>query len=72
MHCRYVISIDATHLRGKYNGKLFIAIGMDANEGIFSLAFEYSDEESHDTWNFFSYAALALHREGTGRCRLAF
>ncbi|KAM7466139.1 hypothetical protein LguiB_013701 [Lonicera macranthoides] len=53
VHCRPLISIDATHLRGMYNGKLFVAMVMDANEEIFPLAFGYGDEESYDTWHYF-------------------
>ncbi|KAM7478613.1 hypothetical protein LguiA_026826 [Lonicera macranthoides] len=53
VHCRPIISVDATHLRGKYNGKLFIAMAIDANEGIFPLAFGYGEEESYETWNYF-------------------
>uniref|UniRef100_A0A2N9HX13 SWIM-type domain-containing protein n=2 Tax=Fagus sylvatica TaxID=28930 RepID=A0A2N9HX13_FAGSY len=39
MHCRPVVSIDATHLYGKYEGKLMIAMATDANNGIYPLAF---------------------------------
>ena len=38
-HCRLVISIDGTHLYGKYKGKLLIAMATDANNEIFPLAF---------------------------------
>ena len=38
--CRPIISIDRTHLKGKYKGILFIAIAMDGNDQIFSIAFE--------------------------------
>uniref|UniRef100_A0A2N9F9I0 CCHC-type domain-containing protein n=1 Tax=Fagus sylvatica TaxID=28930 RepID=A0A2N9F9I0_FAGSY len=39
VHCRPVISIDAIHLYGKYEGKLMIAMATDANNGIYPLAF---------------------------------
>ena len=38
-HCRPIISIDGTHLYGKYKGKLLIAMAIDANNEIFPLAF---------------------------------
>ena len=30
-HCRPVLSIDGTHLYGKYKGTLMIAMGCDGN-----------------------------------------
>ena len=30
-HCRLVLSIDGTHLHGKYKGTLLIAMGCDGN-----------------------------------------
>ena len=44
--CRPVITIDGTHMRGKYKEKLLIACGVDAVGHIFPLAFCMSDEES--------------------------
>uniref|UniRef100_A0A2N9GEK1 Transposase MuDR plant domain-containing protein n=1 Tax=Fagus sylvatica TaxID=28930 RepID=A0A2N9GEK1_FAGSY len=37
VHCRPVVCIDATHLYGKYEGKLMIAMATDANNGIYPL-----------------------------------
>ncbi|KAL5537914.1 hypothetical protein UlMin_043714 [Ulmus minor] len=37
-YCRPVISIDATHIKGKYRGVLFTAVCHDANQQIFPLA----------------------------------
>ena len=44
-HCRPVISINGTHLYGKYKGKLLIAMATDANNEIFPLAFAVVDDE---------------------------
>ena len=44
--CRLVISIDATHLYGKYNGKLMIAMATDANNKIYLVAFAIVESES--------------------------
>ncbi|XP_059291974.1 uncharacterized protein LOC132045411 [Lycium ferocissimum] len=49
-HYRPVISIDGTHVYGVYDIKLLIAVGMDANELIFPLAFVIAANESNDTW----------------------
>ncbi|XP_075633813.1 uncharacterized protein LOC142606331 [Castanea sativa] len=48
-HCRPVISIDATHLYGKYKGKLMIAMVTDANSKIYPLAFAIVESESTET-----------------------
>ena len=44
-HCRLIISIDETHLYGKYKGKLLIAMDTNANNEIFLLAFVVVDDE---------------------------
>nr|XP_023899821.1 uncharacterized protein LOC112011706 [Quercus suber] len=51
--CRPVISIDATHLYGKYKGKLMIAMVTDANNKIYPLAFAVVESESTETWGWF-------------------
>ena len=45
-HCRPVISIDATHLYGKYKGKY-------ANNKIYPLVFVVVESESTETWGWF-------------------
>ncbi|XP_050258972.1 uncharacterized protein LOC126703966 [Quercus robur] len=52
-HCRPVISIDGTHLYGKYKGKLLIAMAIVANNEIFSLAFAVVDDETGASWGWF-------------------
>ena len=54
-HCRLVISIDATHLNGKYKGKLMIAMTTDANNKIYPLTFAIveSESKSTETWGWF-------------------
>ncbi|XP_010677713.2 uncharacterized protein LOC104893315 [Beta vulgaris subsp. vulgaris] len=52
-HCRPLITIDATHLYGKYKGKLLIAMGTDANFQLFPLAFAVVEEESTEDWSWF-------------------
>ncbi|CAM8948559.1 unnamed protein product [Rhodiola kirilowii] len=38
-HCRPVICIDGTHMYGRYNGKLLVALGLNANNQLMPLAF---------------------------------
>ena len=45
---RPVISIDGTHLYGLYDIKLLIAVEIDVNGNIFSLAFA---RESFESWS---------------------
>ena len=52
-HCRPVISIDGTHLYGKYRVKLLIAMATDANNEIFPLAFAVVDDETGANWGWF-------------------
>ena len=52
-HCRPVICIDGTHINGKYKGKLLVAMGINADNKIFSLAFAIIDEETLASWSWF-------------------
>ena len=45
-YCRPVISIDGTHLYGKYKGVLMIAMTIDANQKVLPIAFAVVDKES--------------------------
>ena len=40
-HCHPVMSINGTHLYGKYKGKLLITMGCDENNQLFLLAFAF-------------------------------
>ncbi|RVW91315.1 Serine/threonine-protein phosphatase 7 long form-like [Vitis vinifera] len=52
-HCRPVLSIDGTHLYGKYKGTLLIAMGCDGNNQLFPLAFSITEGENTDSWSWF-------------------
>ncbi|KAL6318599.1 hypothetical protein AAG906_000677 [Vitis piasezkii] len=52
-HCRPVLSIDGTHLYGKYKGTLLIAMGCDGNNQLFPLAFAITEGENTDSWSWF-------------------
>ncbi|KAL6577201.1 hypothetical protein OROMI_011477 [Orobanche minor] len=51
--CRPVIVVDGTHLKGKYNGIMFVAATKDANEQIFPLAFGFGAKECDESWIWF-------------------
>jgi MULE transposase domain/SWIM zinc finger len=51
--CRPVLSVDGTHLRGAYKGKLLVAVCKTSNNNIMPVAFAVVDEESHSSWRWF-------------------
>jgi hypothetical protein len=53
IHYRPMISIDATHLYGKYQEKLLIAMAQDANNEVYPLAFAVVKSKSKDSWKWF-------------------
>ena len=67
-HCRPVLSIDSTHLYGKYKDTLMIAMRCDENNQLFPLTFAIREGENIDSWGWF----LACIRNGvtkrTGIC----
>ncbi|KAL9660322.1 hypothetical protein QQ045_025135 [Rhodiola kirilowii] len=59
-HCRPIISVDGTHMYGKYNAKLLVAIGLAANNHILPLAFALVESENNSSWKWF----MSCIREG--------
>ncbi|KAL9680794.1 hypothetical protein QQ045_012573 [Rhodiola kirilowii] len=59
-HYRPILSIDDTHMYGKYNAKLLIAIGLDANNDILPLGFALVESENTASWKWF----MSCIREG--------
>ena len=45
-YCKPIINVDGTHLYGKYQEKLLVAMATDANNKVFPLAFAIVDCES--------------------------
>jgi hypothetical protein len=45
-----VLSIDGTFLMGKYEGILLIAIGIDADHQLVTLAFAIMEKENSGSW----------------------
>ncbi|KAL9680528.1 hypothetical protein QQ045_018408 [Rhodiola kirilowii] len=59
-HCRPLLSTDGTHMYEKYNTKLLVAIGLDANNHILPLAFALVESENTSSWKWF----MSCIREG--------
>ena len=45
-HCHHVLTIDGTHLYGKYKGTVMIAMGCDGNNQLFPHAFALTEGEN--------------------------
>ncbi|XP_047961717.1 uncharacterized protein LOC125206510 [Salvia hispanica] len=48
-----VLTIDGTHLQGRFKGKLLVACGFDANKTCLPIAYAVVDEETNDSWSWF-------------------
>ncbi|XP_070004532.1 uncharacterized protein [Nicotiana sylvestris] len=46
-YCRPVIAVDATFLKSKYRGVIFVVVSKDANNQIFPLCFGVADSENN-------------------------
>ncbi|XP_020266055.1 uncharacterized protein LOC109841501 [Asparagus officinalis] len=55
-YCRPLLSIDGTHLYSKYKGVLLVATGVDADGGLFPLAFAVVDIENTENLAWFLHA----------------
>ncbi|XP_021769465.1 uncharacterized protein LOC110733685 [Chenopodium quinoa] len=65
-HCMPLLSIDGTHLYGKYKGTLLVATSVDANFQVFPFAFAIVEGENTSSWSWF-LSCIRVHvtdREG--------
>ncbi|KAL4562019.1 hypothetical protein LXL04_034207 [Taraxacum kok-saghyz] len=51
--CRPYIALDACHLKGKFNGVLAAATGIDGNNSIFLVAYAVLESENTQSWTWF-------------------
>lgn len=51
--CRPLIGVDGTFLKGKARGILLTAVGIDADEAIYPIAFAVCSKENTHTWKWF-------------------
>ncbi|XP_020250107.1 uncharacterized protein LOC109827508 [Asparagus officinalis] len=70
-YCRPLLSIDGTHLYGKYKGVLLVATGVDADGGLFPLAFVVVDVENTENWAWF-FACIRYHIPSVGTRPITF
>ncbi|EOY32502.1 Uncharacterized protein TCM_040459 [Theobroma cacao] len=47
------VAIDATHLKGRFNGVLFVTVCKDANECVYPVGFGIDHVEDEDSWTWF-------------------
>ncbi|KAK1289148.1 hypothetical protein QJS10_CPB18g00660 [Acorus calamus] len=53
MGCSPFVGLDGCHLKNKYKGIMLSATALDANSGLFPLAFAVVKSESGETWTWF-------------------
>jgi len=63
--CRPFIGIDGCHLKTQYGGQLLIAVGRDANDQYYPLAFGVVEVENKESWRWF--LTLLLEDIGTDK-----
>ncbi|XP_015973731.1 uncharacterized protein LOC107496922 [Arachis duranensis] len=63
-HCKPLVSIDGTHLYGKYGGTLLLAIAQDGNSNILPIAFALVEGENAESWHNGIKAALEAPETG--------
>lgn len=51
--CRKLIGFDGCHIKGAYPGQLLSAVGIDANNGMFPIAYAVVEIENKETWIWF-------------------
>ena len=51
--CRRVIGLDGCFLKGQVKGELLTAIGRDADNHVYPIAWAVVDVENIDNWNWF-------------------
>ncbi|KAM6563311.1 hypothetical protein CsatB_023309 [Cannabis sativa] len=51
--CRPIIGLDGCFLKGYCRGMLLVAIGIDANNNMFPLAYVVVEKENTDSWTWF-------------------
>jgi transposase-like protein len=65
-HYRPMLSIDGTFLIGKYEGTLLIAIAVDADNSLVTLAFGLAERENKASWGWF-LQLVRIHVVGPDR-----
>ncbi|XP_062015494.1 uncharacterized protein LOC133732053 [Rosa rugosa] len=53
--CRPIIGLDGCHIKGHHPGQLLAAVGIDANNRMFPIAYAIAEAENQETWTWFLY-----------------
>ncbi|GKU90770.1 hypothetical protein SLEP1_g4721 [Rubroshorea leprosula] len=64
--CRCLIGVDGAFLKGAYKGVLLVAVGRDANDQMYPLAWAAVDVEKIETWRWFSEKLQSDMQIGSG------
>ena len=51
--CMKIIELDVCHVKAYHKRKLMWAIGIDADNGYYPIAFAVVEREGYDTWSWF-------------------
>lgn len=51
--CRPLIGLDGCHIKGHHTGQLLTAIGVDANNGMYPIAYAVVESEGKSSWSWF-------------------
>ncbi|XP_074347057.1 uncharacterized protein LOC141685879 [Apium graveolens] len=51
--CRHLVRLDGCHLKGPYGGHLLAALGVDANDGMYPIAWAVVESETTKSWTWF-------------------
>ena len=57
--CRRILCLDGCFLKGSFKGQILAAVGVDADNGIYPVAWTVVEVENKDSWTWF----VALLRE---------
>ncbi|XP_028944722.2 uncharacterized protein [Malus domestica] len=51
--CRSIVGFDGCHIKGPHPGQILSTVGVDANNGMFPIAFAVVEVENRETWTWF-------------------
>ncbi|KAM1346514.1 hypothetical protein ACFX13_036556 [Malus domestica] len=51
--CRPLIGVDGCHLKGTFQGQLLVAVGIDANDNMYPIAYAVAELETKESWCWF-------------------
>lgn len=51
--CRKVVGLDGCFFKGSNNGELLCAVGRDANNSMYPIAWAVVEKETNDSWDWF-------------------